>query len=253
MRKLTLGFVGSVLVAFGIVWIYQWRAGADLRSRIAGLREQSAEGIRLRAESQRLEGLRVSADELERLRKDQRDISALQGELIRLQDLSGLLAKAVDTPRSPPGPPAPMAPGMIALDALTDSGIGTPADAARRFFRAVGQVDPKALATQLAFVGGAGRSASEFYAGMDETTRLAYGSESEMVASYFAAKLGRVVGVELLPDKELGPDTALWTARLQTMNGRVAQLSWRLRRKSDGWHEVVDPPMVMEVMAYMSR
>jgi len=241
MRYWPVYLFAAAVTAGSIAFVAGYRQQGRLEAEIARLQRQNSALDRLRREHQRLTASRVPPDELQRLRDHQANLGHLRAALATVR---AKLEAQAET-QTATEPPKPLAAGMIPVIGLPDAGQATPQAAVQSFFRAVGQVDPDALARQIEFDDAARTKANDLFNSYDDATRQRIGSPERMMAIFFAEYYGRVTGMQS-PDffQSPTPDWGVWRAKVQTSSGRVHDADFPVHRSADGWHEVITVPWI---------
>jgi RNA polymerase sigma factor (sigma-70 family) len=92
--KLSAGLASIAVLAVGIGVVIQQQTTAELRAEVGSLQQQAQIVTKLRADNQRLTGLQVPPEELERLRADSAELARARDEVAAL--------RARLAPRGPP-------------------------------------------------------------------------------------------------------------------------------------------------------
>jgi len=151
LRGWRVAWLGLGLAVFLVIWVSVERQATNaLRQENAALRDATRELFTLRAENDRLQGLQVQADELERLRRDNRELLKLRGEVAALRrQLSELrLAKTVDQTGStrPISSHSWELGTFLSSEEWSNAGLGTPEHALQTLFFAMKSGDTNLLA-----------------------------------------------------------------------------------------------------------
>ena len=261
MTKLKIGVV-SAIVAAGIATpvVLQHQTNARLRSEIEGLRQQSAELTRLREENRRLAALQTDADELARLRNEhaelmrlrgqtaanrqrERELTAAQAEVRRLQSLAGSQTPAPGKNGANADSRAGLLEGLIPVTSWNNVGTAAPESAFETLHWAKANRDTNALANAIVLDAEAKAKADALLASLPESVRAGYPSSEQMMAALEMATT-QEAGIRVLSQTEQGPDDITLHGQWQYDDGRVRDGDLQYHRYADGWRQVIPGGLV---------
>lgn len=233
----------------GAAWLLRQPTAARWQATVDRLRWRHKEVVRLRRQNRRLAPSAVPASDLDALRRDR---AALPGARRQLDLLKKYLALQTRLEAARNGP-APLAPGLTPMDRLTDMGSSTPETAARTFFWAVRTADTEQIARNLEFTAEARTKVDAALKMLDRASREQIGSPENLLASLFVDMYRRATGVQVqgCSYSPGSADEATWTVRVETMTGRMQNVSFPVHRTDSGWHEVVTVPWLDRWARYL--
>lgn len=221
----------------GAVLLVQRQTAARWRGVVDDLRWQNREASHLRKQNVQLTLWTVPTNDLVAWRRDE---AALPSERRRLEVLKYRLAFEARA-RLTNAPPAPLAAGLIPITALPDAGTSTPEAAAQTFFRAIGKMEPAAVAANLEITKDARTKIDPAFNAMEQASRQSIGGPKELVALLMVEMFSRATGMQV-EGCTYDPQTtgrAVWNAKLQTASGRLHDISFPVQMTPSGWHEVI--------------
>jgi hypothetical protein len=242
LRWLPVALLALALVAGG-AWVLQRQSAEQLRSELAGLRDENRELARLRDENQRLAAQQPTAAQLAALRTDHVAVAQLKSQIEALREktippsraVSALEVKDLDTA-------APASAEALALFQFPEKGwkyVGraTPGAAVETALWAAAGGDLDALSKAFELEDGARAKAAAMFSALPEASRAQYGSPEKLIAAVFVAK-DLPVGVQLSSVVN-GAESTKLLLRVQSIGGAVRDAAITLRSEADGWRVVV--------------
>lgn len=258
LNSLKISLAAAVVLAGVGGLVLQHRANIQLESELAGVRPQSAELARLRAENDRL----AEADRAD------------QAKLARLQ--TGVATRTTPPPPNSPTAAAPMgavmsdggkpalvlATGLKPAASFINAGRATPREALETQHWATNGGNAAVIAEGIVLAPTARQKAEELLARLPADKRGEFGTPEQLMATLLAAST-QVAGAQVMNEKPgaraadfdaaLANDPSYQTLHLQVQypDGRVRENDVVFQQAPDGWHQVVPPWQVGKMAELM--
>ena len=256
-KLLVAGGVGA-LAATGAALLMQSQANHALRSEMAGLREEvrlatlAAQSAATRspagARSSAPTAVAVAAPASEDLAKLREEIAALHKstttltQYVQVAQAAQALAKTSEV----------VATKLTPASQFRNAGKATPeATTETALWAAVGG-DVEALAGALTFTASSKAKADAWFAGLSEATQQQYGTPEKVIALMVARDAETLSGMQVLGQKELGPDDVGVRIRVASNEGKTKDDTFLMHRTPDGW-KLVLPDNAVEKFARQLR
>ncbi|HWA09395.1 MAG TPA: sigma-70 family RNA polymerase sigma factor [Opitutaceae bacterium] len=253
MTKFNLGLAGLVLAAGATGLVLQQRTTTQLRGEIEELRQQTRENPALRAENQRLT---QAVAELPALQAEHAELVQLRAELaaLKAQKPSTVPASA----RSGGGPAGggsatPAASAMVPVEAMGNAGRATPRAAGQTEAWAVQHGDVETAASLITFNPAERAKMEAVVAALPDNLREQYGTPEKLMAMVMAGTPRPIAAVQVLDEKEQGPDDYVQHIELKYADGRTRTDELTFHRDADGWKRVVSPATVDRVITALKN
>jgi len=142
---------------------------------------------------------------------------------------------------------------LIPAGALKNAGQATPEASTQTALWAAVSGDVDALAATLMFTPTARAKADEWFAGMTAGAQQQYGSPEKVIALMIAKDAEALSGMQVLGQKEIGPDNVGVRVRIAGTDGKTKDDTLFLHRSADGWKMVLPDATVEKFARQLSR
>jgi hypothetical protein len=235
MKAFSLILVALVAAAGGWVFVRQAQTNEQLRGEIVTLRDDVQ---RLHQQRAAAPAAVVTAEASGALNSDDRaELSRLREELVslrgRTQEISKVVqaAQAAGAARVADSVPV----NLIPSSAWKNAGAATPNAAVETVLWAATGGDVDTVAAGLSMTPSARAKADAMFAGLSEATRQQYGTPEKLIALMIAKDADKVTGMQILGQREVGPDDVGMRIRFGNEQGQTKEDSLLLHRTNDGW------------------
>lgn len=232
---------GVVLLAAGGVAFYgQNRANAELRREIAGLRDDvqrisfaAKATLNAPAASPGMAAPLSAAGPV-----PAEDLAQLRAEIVSLRKSTTVLTQFVQTAQAAQvlaKSSESVATKLIPVADLKNAGRATPEASTETALWAAVAGDVDALAGALTFTASSRAKADAWFAGLSDATKQQYGSPEKVIALMIARDAATLSGMQVIGQKELGPDDVGLRVRIAGSDGKTKDDSFFMHRAADGW------------------
>lgn len=242
MSNVIVGAGLMVALLAGVAVYQQHRANGALRHEMANLREEVRSATRTvqAAETQRRSAAAAApalpaaaagpaaGEDLVKLREE---IAALRKSTTALTQFVQMAQAAQALAKTAESIPTKLTPAGD----LRNVGKATPEAIAQTTLWAAVAGDVDVLADGLMFNPATKHKADTWFAGLSESTRQQYGSPEKVMALMIARDAASVSGMQILGQKELGPDDVGVRVRVGSNEGKTKDDTFLLHRTTDGW------------------
>jgi hypothetical protein len=184
--------------------------------------------------------------EVEKLRGEMMELRKSTQDITRLAQLTQA-AKALE--KQADAVPT----NLIPAAALKNAGQATPEASTQTALWAAVSGDVDALAGTLMFTASARTKADEWFAGMTAGAREQYGSPEKVIALMIAKDAEALTGMQVLGQKEIGPDNVGVRVRIAGADGKTKDDTLLMHRSADGWKMVLPDATVEKFARQLSR
>ena len=251
MSKTVIGVGVLILVAGGALWLGQRADNAVLRREFGLLRQE----VRQMAERKISEPFATitPAPENPAARDNTTELAALRAEIVALrkttQEMVGTVQTAVTQAQADHKQVDPaVRAALVPASAWKNAGRGTPSATAETVLWAALAGDVDTLAGALTMSPEVRAKAEAWLAGMGEGARQQYGTPEKVLALLIAKDAATLSGMQVLGQKELGPDETGVRVRFASADGKLKENDFRMLRFGDGWR-VALPDAAVEKLA----
>jgi hypothetical protein len=265
MSKAWLGTVAVVLASGAVVVALQRADNAALRRDVALLRlevkslAQAAKTAGALASRAPAAGTATATEpgtavvvregespEVEKLRGEMMELRQSTQDIMRLAQLAQA-AKALE--KQAEAVPT----NLIPAGALKNAGQATPEASTQTALWAAVSGDVDALAATLMFTASARAKADDWFAGMTAGAQQQYGSPEKVIALMIAKDAEALSGMQVLGQKEIGPDNVGVRVRIAGADGKSKDDTLLMHRSADGWKMVLPDATVEKYARQLSR
>lgn len=245
MSKVVVLLGVAMLAAGGAAFLAQREANAELRQELALLRSE------VRAVAHAAKEVRapvpggdavvvpagpdrppVAGEELAKLREE---IAALRTSTTKLTQFVQVAQAAQSLAKTSESVPMRLTP----VNELANVGQATPESTTKTALWAAVAGDIEALAGTLTFTPSSKLKADAWFASLSEGTRQQYGTPEKVIALMIARDAAALSGVQVLGQKEIGPDDVGLRVRLAANEGKVKDDTFLMHRTVNGWKMVL--------------
>lgn len=252
MSKTIVATGVGLLVAGGAAFYVQHRAQAELRREIAGLRDDvqrisfaakatlSVPTAAPAAATPTAPGGSVPAE----------DLAQLRAEIVSLRKSTTVLTQFVQTTQAAQAlakSSESVATKLIPVSDLKNAGHATPEASTETALWAAVAGDVDTLAGALTFTPSAKAKAAAWFASLSDATRQQYGSPEKVIALMIARDAATLSGMQVIGQKELGPDDVGLRVRIAGTDGKTKDDSFFMHRAADGWKMLLPDATVEKI------
>ncbi len=247
--------VGALLLAAGGAAFYsQDRANAALRREIAGLRDDVQRvsfAAKVNAAGEAVVHTTPIGAEQSGGASAGEDLKKLRDEIVALRKSTTVLTQFVQTAQAAQAlakTSESVATKLIPAGELKNAGKASPESATETALWAAVGGDVDALAGSLVFTPTAKAKADAWFAGLTDSTKQQYGSPEKVIALMVARDAASLTGMQVLGQKEIGPDDVGVRVRIAGNEGKTKDDTFLMHRSVDGWKMVL-PDAAVEKFA----
>lgn len=240
MSKIATSLAVVALGAAGVAWWQQMQAGVELRTEIAGLRDQVDRIGRERTASPAPKAEGATAPIVVTADKD--ELAKLRAEVAALQKQAkefGRVVQQAQQAQAAQKAAAEIPTKLTAVAQLKNAGKASANATAETFFWAAAAGDVDTLAGTFALTDTARAKADAWFAGLSEATRRQYGTPERLMALMIARDAAQLTGMQVLGERAVTDDNVGVRIRFGTEQGAVKDDNYFFRRGADGWRLVV--------------
>ena len=251
MTSLRTGFAVALVVASAGAGFVLWQANSRLQESVDALQHQQQIAER---EKRDLAGQLAASAKM---------TQAEHEELLRLRSEVETLRRNQTTTQAAPGPAnggsatAPSTPSVsnrtIPVEVMGNVGRATPRAAGQTEAWAVQHGDVDTAASLLTFAPEERAKLEAVIAALPENLREQYGTPERLMAMVMAGTPRPIAGVQILQEKEQGPDDYVQQVQLKYADGRTRDDELTFHRDADGWKRVVSPASVDRVITALKN
>lgn len=248
MTSLRTGFAVALVVASAGAGLVLWQANSRLQESVDALqhqqqiteREKRDQTGQLAAAAQ---VTRVEHEELLRLRSEV--------ETLRRNQAAASVAPMPANAGSVTAPSAD--PRTVPVEVMGNVGRATPRAAGQTEAWAVQHGDVDTAASLLTFAPEERARLEAVIAALPENLREQYGTPERLMAMVMAGTPRPIAGVQILGEKEQGPDDYVQQIQLKYADGRTRNDELSFHRDAEGWKRVVSPASVDRVITALKN
>lgn len=251
MTSLRTGFAVALVVASAGAGFVLWQANSRLQESVDALQHQQqiAEREKRDLAGQLAAAAKVTQAEHEELLRLRSEVEALR----RNQAPASAPAQATGG-SAPAAPTAPSASNRtVPVEAMGNVGRATPRAAGQTEAWAVQHGDVETAASLLTFAPEERAKLEAVIAALPENLREQYGTPERLMAMVMAGTPRPIAGVQILEEKEQGPDDYVQQIQLKYADGRTRNDELSFHRDADGWKRVVSPATVDRVITALKN
>jgi hypothetical protein len=243
MSKIAVGLVVVVAAAgAAVVWM-QRETNEALRAEIAGLHTDFDRLAKSREAAAAMTPKPTAAETAASLNAaaDREELAKLRADVVALQKQSKDFARAAQQTQ---GGGATIPTRLVPSSEWKNAGRDTPAATAETLLWAAAGGDVNTIASAVELTNSAREKAEAWFAGLPEQTRADYGNADKLVALMIAKDAATISGMQVLGQREIGPDTVGMRVRFGNDEGKTKDDSFALHHSADGWKLLVPDPLI---------
>ena len=258
MTSLRTGFAVALVVASAGTGLVFWQANSRLQESVDELQHQQQRATREKRDQadQLAAAARVTQAEHEELLRLRSEVEILR----RNQAAAPVAPASVAAPAASSGndegaAPSPSANNSrtIPVEVMGNVGRATPRAAGQTEAWAVQHGDVDTAASLLTFAPEERAKLEAVIAALPENLREQYGTPERLMAMVMAGTPRPIAGVQILQEKEQGPDDYVQQVQLKYADGRTRDDELTFHRDADGWKRVVSPASVDRVITALKN
>lgn len=250
------GFAVALVVASAGAGLVLWKANSRLQDSVDELQHQQQVAAREKREQadKLAAAARVTQAEHEELLRLRSELETLR----RSQAAAAVGPTSATTSSSPTGnngaAATPAANSRtIPVEVMGNVGRATPRAAGQTEAWAVQHGDVDTAASLLTFAPEERAKLEAVIAALPENLREQYGTPERLMAMVMAGTPRPIAGVQILEEKEQGPDDYVQQIQLKYADGRTRNDELTFHRETDGWKRVVSPASVERVITALKN
>jgi hypothetical protein len=255
MTTLRTGFAVALVVASAGAGFVLWQANSRLQESVDELQRQQQ-----MAEREKRDQALQAAAAAKAAQAEHEELLRLRSEVEALRR-NPPATPATPTPTSSTGTAGkaeataatPANSRTIPVEAMGNAGRATPRAAGQTEAWAVQHGDVDTAASLLTFAPEERARLEAVIAALPENLRAQYATPERLMAMVMAGTPRPIAGVQILDEKEQGPDEFVQQIQLQYADGRTRNDELTFQRDADGWKRVVSASTVDRVIAALKN
>jgi hypothetical protein len=249
------GFAVALVVASAAAGFVLWQANSRLQESVDEFQrqQQMAERERRDQAAQAAAAARAAQAEHEELLRLRSEVEMLRRNQAPVPAPSAPTSSTVTAGNGAGMAVAPANSRAIPVEVMGNAGRATPRAAGQTEAWAIQHGDVDTAASLLTFAPEERARLEAVIAALPENLRAQYGTPERLMAMVMAGTPRPIAGVQILDEKEQGPDEFVQQIQLNYADGRTRNDELTFQRDADGWKRVVSASTVDRVITALKN